>query len=344
VVELSTVIAESLAGKRIAITGSTGFVGTALVERLLRSVPDCELVLLVRNGKRTPAAKRTQREILKNDAFDRLREQFGDEFNDKVAGRITTVAGDVTVDGLGLSDADREVLRGCDTIIHSAAAVSFDSPLPSAVEINLLGPTRIADLCNEMGITPHLVAVSTCYVAGNRRGKAPEELVSEGPFDIGLDWRSEVASARRLKGDTEADSRSEDNLKRFRKEAHRELGAAGAPALASKTEQIRKRWVKAELVQAGRSRAWSLGWPDAYAYTKALGEQALTEVKGNVPVSIVRPSIIESAWAEPKPGWIRGFRMAEPVIISYANIMEAIIGKIDPIMTGNTVSFSFKQS
>ena len=35
-------------------------------------------------------------------------------------------------------------------------------------------------------------------------------------------------------------------------------------------------------------------------------------------MSIVRPSIIESAWAEPFPGWIRGFRMAEPVIISYA--------------------------
>ncbi|MDQ1425448.1 MAG: alcohol-forming fatty acyl-CoA reductase, partial [Acidimicrobiaceae bacterium] len=37
-----------------------------------------------------------------------------------------------------------------------------------------------------------------------------------------------------------------------------------------------------------------------------------------VPVSIVRPSIIESALSEPVPGWIRGFRMAEPVIISYA--------------------------
>ena len=66
-------IAESLAGKRIAITGATGFVGTALVERLLRGVPDCELILLVRNGKRTPAATRTQKELLKNDAFDRLR-------------------------------------------------------------------------------------------------------------------------------------------------------------------------------------------------------------------------------------------------------------------------------
>ena len=54
--DLWTVIAESLAGKRIAITGSTGFVGTALVERLLRCVPDCRLVLLVRDGKRTTAA------------------------------------------------------------------------------------------------------------------------------------------------------------------------------------------------------------------------------------------------------------------------------------------------
>src|SRR5438045_8889153 len=61
-----------------------------------------------------------------------------------------------------------------------------------------------------------------------------------------------------------------------------------------------------------------LGWPDAYAYTKALGERALLETRGDVPVTIVRPSIIESAWAEPRPGWIRGFRMAEPVIISYA--------------------------
>ena len=67
-------IAEALAGKRIAVTGSTGFVGTALVERLLRGVPGCELVLLVRAGKRTTAADRVKREILKNNAFDRLRE------------------------------------------------------------------------------------------------------------------------------------------------------------------------------------------------------------------------------------------------------------------------------
>ncbi|MEQ1788739.1 MAG: HAD-IB family hydrolase, partial [Acidimicrobiales bacterium] len=71
-------------------------------------------------------------------------------------------------------------------------------------------------------------------------------------------------------------------------------------------------------MEAGRARAASLGWPDAYAYTKALGERALLQNRGDVPVSIVRPSIIESSIHEPFPGWIRGFRMAEPVIISYA--------------------------
>ncbi len=125
-------------------------------------------------------------------------------------------------------------------------------------------------------------------------------------------------NARRARRDAESASRTPESLARFRTEARRELGAAGGPLLAERTEQLRSRWVSARMVEAGRARAASLGWPDAYAYTKALGERALLANRGDVPVSIVRPSIIESALAEPAPGWIRGFRMAEPVIISYA--------------------------
>jgi HAD superfamily hydrolase (TIGR01490 family) len=160
--------------------------------------------------------------------------------------------------------------------------------------------------------------VSTCYVAGNRRGRAPEQLLDDSPFHIDVDWRSEVKAARRTRDDFDAQSRTTDQLAGFRRQARNDLGAAGAPLLSAKTEQLRLRWIDDQLVEAGRARALSLGWPDAYAYTKALGEQALVETRGDVPVSIVRPSIIESAWAEPVPGWIKGFRMAEPIIISYA--------------------------
>lgn len=314
-------IADDLAGKRIAITGATGFLGTALVERFLRSVPDCELVLLIRAGRMRNVTQRAAREIFKNNCFDRIRDDLGGKapFDEMVARRVQVIEGDVGTDGLGLNNEGREILSSCDIVVHSAATVSFDSPLDLAVEVNLMGPTRIAQTLQDLEVSPHLVAVSTCYVAGNRRGDAPEIPVDESPFWItDIDWKREVEGARRLRADAEAASRTPDQLSVFMAEAREELGGAGTPLLATKSEQLRKDWVKSQLVDAGRARAASLGWPDAYAMTKALGEKALGENRGNIAVSVVRPAIIESAWAEPVPGWIRGFRMAEPVIISYA--------------------------
>ena len=314
----NAVISEALSGKRIAITGSTGFLGTALVERLLRGVPDCELVLLVRPNRRNSAQRRVEREILRNDAFDTLRSQWGDEFDAICEQRISVVSGDVTNEGLGLSEDDRHLFTSCDVVIHSAATVSFDSPLDSSIEINLLGPNRIIQLLKDMEVRPHLVAVSTCYVAGNRRGAANEELLAGTPFQVDVDWRAEVDAARRTRTDLDARSRIPEELSNFNKGAREELGAAGLPMLAAKTEQLRVSWVNDQMVEAGRSRATSLGWPDVYTYSKALGETALVELHDDIPVSIVRPSIIESAWSQPSPGWIRGFRMAEPLIVSFA--------------------------
>jgi HAD superfamily phosphoserine phosphatase-like hydrolase len=310
------VIVEALAGKRIAVTGGTGFLGTALIERILRCIPDAHVIAVVRPGRRG-ADDRIHREILRNDCFDRLRREVSD-FDTYIATRLTAVGGDVSVDGLGLDEDGRAAITSCDIVIHSAASVSFDSPLDQAVEVNLLGPVRVAHLLQQLGSSAHLIAVSTAYVAGNRRGPSPEALLPDTPFSTDVDWKAEVAAARRLRSDLDATSRGVEMLERFGKGARRELGAAGSPVLANKTERLREDWVRDKLVEAGRGRARALGWPDAYAYTKALGERALLAQRGDVPLTIVRPSIIESAFADPKPGWIRGFRMAEPVIISYA--------------------------
>jgi fatty acyl-CoA reductase len=335
-------IREQLSGKRIVVTGSTGFLGTALVERLLRSVPDCELVLLVRPGRRG-AQSRVDRDILKNDAFDTLRAayadnpeavggQAGETFDQMCQRRITAIAGDVGTDGLGLDDDGRQVLSQVDLAIHSAATVSFDSALDDAVHVNLLGPARVATALRaaaEQRIEPtpgglttgqpaYLVAVSTCYVAGSRRGNAPEQLVNESPFFVDIDWRAEVDNALQARRDAEQASRTPRRLAALRREAVQALGAAGTPAISERTESLRVKWVNQTMTDAGRARASSLGFPDAYAFTKALGERSLVETRDGVPIAIVRPSIIESALAEPVPGWIRGFRMAEPVIAAYA--------------------------
>jgi len=322
------VIREALAGGRVGVTGATGFLGTALVERILRSVPECEVAVVVRSGRRTGAAERVRRELIRNDCFDRLRAELGDRFDAEVARRLHVVEGDVGTDGLGLSDEGREVLAGCRTVVHSAATVSFDAPLDTAVEVNMLGPSRVAAvMAAQDGHAPHLVAVSTAYVAGGRRGDAPEKLLPDTPFATEVPWRDEVSAARRVRADLEAESRTPARLAKFHKQARADLGAAGAPLLSDRAERYRQEWVSEQLVEAGRARAVSLGWPDAYAYTKALGERALLENRGPVPVTIVRPSIIESALSEPRPGWIRGFRMAEPVIISYARgLLQAFPG------------------
>src|SRR5712671_5187365 len=119
---------EALGGRRIAITGATGFLGTALTERLLRAVPDCEVALLVRPGRRG-AVDRVRREVLRNDCFDRLRSELGATFDAEMDRRVFVMAGDVGVDGLGLDPAGEALLASCQIVIHSAATVNFDSPL-----------------------------------------------------------------------------------------------------------------------------------------------------------------------------------------------------------------------
>jgi len=133
----TTRIADALGGKRIAITGTTGFLGTALLERLLRTVPDADIVLLLRAGRRSTVQQRAAREIFRNDAFDVLRAslapggaQAGSEsFDEMIARRVSVIAGDVGRDGLGLDDEGRAALAGCDIVMHSAATVAFDSPI-----------------------------------------------------------------------------------------------------------------------------------------------------------------------------------------------------------------------
>ncbi|HSS61588.1 MAG TPA: HAD-IB family hydrolase [Candidatus Limnocylindrales bacterium] len=324
-------IADALKGKTILVTGSTGFLGKSIVEKCLRSIPQIARInLAIRSSARRPAAERLEREVLASPAFKRLKEEVGDgRFAELVREKLAVVEIDLGRDGLGLSDAGREQVRACDVVIHSAAAVEFDNPADLSAQTNLLGAARLVEALRASEARPHLVHISTAFVGGMLRGLVREE----APLDPGLNWRHEAAVLTTLRGVVEEESRRPEVLTRLRREATSRMGPAGTPAVARATERLRDRWVKDRLVERGRVQANAMGFSDIYSFTKAMAEHAVVELHGDIPLSIVRPSIIESALAEPFPGWLEGFRMAEPLILAFGRgVLQDFSGLPDALL------------
>jgi HAD superfamily hydrolase (TIGR01490 family) len=308
-------IEEGLSGKTVLVTGSTGFLGKSIVEKCLRTLPGVRRIhLAIRSSARRPAADRLHREVLSSPAFRRLKQELGEErFAALAAERLSVLEMDLGREDLGLTDEGREVLRRCDVIIHSAAAVEFDNPVDLSAQTNLLGASRLVRTLRDLDATPHLVHISTAYVGGMLRGLVREEL----PLDPGLNWRHEAAVLSGLRGPVEEESRRPEVLDQLSRQVRSRIGPAGTPAQARAVERLRDRWVKDRLVERGRAHARAMGFTDIYSFTKAMAEHAVVELHGDIPLSIVRPTIIESALAEPFPGWLEGFRMAEPLILAF---------------------------
>ncbi len=90
-------VREALAGRRVLITGATGFLGEALLERLLSDLPDTRAVLLVRPAAGVTAQHRVE-QLLTKPAFGPLRDREGDEgMRRLLAERIEVLDGDLVL-------------------------------------------------------------------------------------------------------------------------------------------------------------------------------------------------------------------------------------------------------
>lgn len=89
-----------------------------------------------------------------------LEEQSADIFK-----KLFPVQGDVSLDELGISIADRQMLiNDVNVIIHSAATLDFHDPLRETVNTNLLGTRRVTQLAKEVRNLDAFVHISSAYV------------------------------------------------------------------------------------------------------------------------------------------------------------------------------------
>ncbi|XP_058414556.1 fatty acyl-CoA reductase 2-like isoform X1 [Diceros bicornis minor] len=56
--------------------------------------------------------------------------------------------------------------------------------------------------------------------------------------------------------------------------------------------------------------------PNAYTFTKALGEMVVQQESRNLNIAIIRPSIVGATWQEPFPGWVDNLNGPNGIIIA----------------------------
>ncbi|MEV6897309.1 SDR family oxidoreductase [Amycolatopsis sp. NPDC051372] len=141
------------------VTGATGLIGRQFT-RLLLMRPDAERVaLVVRASSREKLAKLV-------DGWPH-------------ADRVTLVTGDLGEPMLGVSEEDRDALRGVDHVVHLAALYDITADDEISIKANVDGTQHVVDLAADLR-AGGLHHVSSVAVAGDHEG-----LFTEDMFDVG---------------------------------------------------------------------------------------------------------------------------------------------------------------
>ena len=303
-------LSQVFAKRRILLTGSTGFLGKVFLYLMLRSHPELERVYVLIRGDRRSSLNRFRREILDSPLMQPLRDKLGASFDRFIEDKIVVVAGDITEENL-LTDNSHHIKRGeIDAVVHCAGLVNFEASLEKALAVNTLGILNVIEFCRRFDAA--LLHVSTCYASGQADGHRYEDEIQVDwcPDDRrkNFDLRREIRDARALVDRIETASHDQALTSEFAADAE---SAGESREIAIETR--RKRWVEERLKREGLARATGLGWPNTYSYTKSLGEQLVLASRKELDVTVVRPAVIESALADPFPGWNQGVNTSAPL-------------------------------
>ncbi|KAL5169745.1 Alcohol-forming fatty acyl-CoA reductase [Glycine soja] len=333
-----------LQDKSILITGATGFLAKVLLEKILRVQPNVKkLYLLLRAEDAKSATHRLHNEIIGKDLFRVLKEKLGANFNSFVSKKLTLVPGDISREDLGLEDSilREEIYDQTDVIINLAATTNFDERYDISLGLNTFGVKYVINFAKKCTKLKVLVHVSTAYVCGEG---GREGLILEKPYHLGdslngvsgLDINAEEKVVRDKLSELQQLGATEKEIK----EVMKDLGISSNHAAGDSYDQV-------HFLMSGRSamKAKLYGWPNTYVFTKAMGEMLVEQLKGNLSVVIIRPSIVTSTLKEPFPGWAEGVRTIDSLAVAYGKgkltcflgDLKAIVDAIPADMVVNAI-------
>ncbi|MGE3541203.1 MAG: thioester reductase domain-containing protein [Candidatus Tectimicrobiota bacterium] len=145
-------------GRRVLLTGATGFVGAFLLEALLRCTP-CEVVTLVRAADEAHARTRVAAALQRTGLWDTTLQAAFDT-------RVVALPGELAQPQLGLRNAQwQELSRNLSALYHCAAEVDYVKPYHQLRDANVVGTLNLLRLASS-GRHKALHVVSTTFIFG----------------------------------------------------------------------------------------------------------------------------------------------------------------------------------
>ncbi|KAG8375853.1 hypothetical protein BUALT_Bualt09G0002300 [Buddleja alternifolia] len=285
-------------GKNIFITGATGLLGKVLVEKILRSTDVGKIYVLIKAKDKDSAFDRLTKEIINSELLSCLKEKHGKYYETFVKEKLIPIVGNICEPNLGMdSHSAYAIKKDVHVIIQSAASTTLNDRYDLLLEANMNAPQRLMSVVNLIKFD------FVAYVNGRREGT-----ILEKPLIMGHN--------RRKDNDDDDDNNNDEIVSSFaRLDVTDELNMALKASTAFSNSDDYD--LTKNLKRLAQDRATLYGWYNPYHMTKAMGEMVLNEIRGDVPLLIIRPTVIESSCKDPFPGWIQGNRMFDPVIISY---------------------------
>ncbi|GFN14356.1 male sterility domain containing protein [Aspergillus tubingensis] len=148
--------------KSVLVTGGTGFLGTALIHRLITTTSLSCIYLVCRGG------------------IDDLRAKWEANLSAEIANmlleskKLVVLEGDVTFPSMGLSKSDQEMLReNINIVIHAASPINLGRPIHT-VSRGIIGATEmVAEFASSFRALDRFVYVSTAYTNAHIHEKSP---------------------------------------------------------------------------------------------------------------------------------------------------------------------------